>query len=51
MSDQDLQQSMKAMKTLEQEHASSPAKALAFLVKAGIATEAGKLRNPYKQGA
>lgn len=51
MSDKDLQKSVKAMKILQQEHTSSPAKALAFLVKAGIATKAGKLTKPYKQGA
>ncbi|ADV84220.1 hypothetical protein [Terriglobus saanensis] len=49
MSDQDLKKTVKAMKSLQEVHEASPAKALAFLVKAGIATKTGKLAKPYKQ--
>jgi hypothetical protein len=51
MSDRDLKKSVKAMKSLQEELTASPEKALAFLVKAGIATKAGKLAKPYQQSA
>jgi hypothetical protein len=51
MSDLELKKTIKAMKTLEKSHAASPAKALAFLVKAGIATPKGRLTKRYKESA
>ncbi len=51
MSDQDLKKSVEAMKALRDELTSSPDKALAFLVKAGIATPSGELTKQYQQVA
>lgn len=48
MSDQDLKDSMDAMKSVREEYAATPEKALSFLVKAGIATQDGKLTKPYQ---
>jgi len=49
MSDQEFKKTMAALKTAERKHKASPKAALAFLVRAGIATKAGKLAKPYKQ--
>ena len=51
MSDQVLKDSITAMKAVREENAGSKEKALAFLVKAGIATQSGQLTEPYKQSA
>ncbi len=51
MSDKELKESIKAMKKLQKKHKDSPKEALAFLVRAGIATANGKLKKPYQQGA
>ncbi len=51
MSDQDLKKSLEAMKLLRKDLTSSPAKALAFLVEAGIVTPAGDLTEHYRQSA
>lgn len=51
MSDQELKEMLKIFKMLGKEHAASPAKALAFLVKAGIATKSGKLAKRYRPSA
>jgi len=51
MSEKELKQSVQAMRTLQAKHEASPKAALAFLVRAGIATKAKKLTKPYKQSA
>ena len=51
MSDQELKDSITAMKAVRDQNTGSKEKALAFLVKAGIATQDGQLTGPYKQGA
>jgi len=51
MSDHDLKKSVEAMKSLRDELTSSPEKALAFLIRSGIATPSGELTTQYQQGA
>lgn len=48
MSDKELKKSVKAMRSLKKEHKASPKAALAFLVRAGIATKTGKLTKRYQ---
>jgi hypothetical protein len=51
MSEQDLRATLEAMSKVREEATSSPAKALAFLVEAGINTPSGELTEPYRQSA
>ncbi len=51
MSDQDLKETVEAVKALRQQLTSSPGKALAFLVEAGIVTPTGELTEKYRQRA
>ncbi|WP_446741754.1 hypothetical protein [Silvibacterium acidisoli] len=51
MSEQELKKSVEAMHSLREEVTASKEKALAFLVKAGFATNTGELTAPYRQGA
>jgi hypothetical protein len=51
MSDDDLKKTVEAMTSLENDLTSSPEKALAFLIKAGIVTPSGELTEQYQQGA
>jgi len=51
MSDEDLQETIEAMKKLREEVTSSPEKALAFLVELGTHTPNGELHPNYSQDA
>jgi hypothetical protein len=51
MSEQELKKSLDAMSSLRQDLASSPEKALAFLVEIGIVTPDGELTKQYRQDA
>ncbi len=51
MSEQELKKSLQAMENLCNDATSSPEKALALLVEAGIVTASGELTKQYQQGA
>lgn len=51
MSDEDLQETIEAMKKLREDVTSSPERALAFLVELGTHTSNGELHPNYRQDA
>ena len=51
MSNEELARTLASMDKLREELVSSPEKARAFLVEAGIVTPDGKLTAPYRQDA
>jgi hypothetical protein len=49
MSGQELQKTVEAVNSVQNDLSSSPQRSLDFLVKAGILTPEGKLTGPYSQ--